>query len=159
MSTRLNLSVLGHIYIYHIYNWLVLMRACLSQNVTLHYYSETKKDRKMNFSMMNLSRYGEYEFLEIMSLSIFVWGGWGVKYPPDTPLPHISSYNSGTKSDKKLIFSGSINAVARSSIFKNRNSYLCWLGGKGGSNTPPLPKSKFKLHTWTNRPKMIIFGI
>ena len=83
----------------------------------------------------------------------------GGQIPPGTPLPHISSYNLGTKSDKKLIFSGSINAGARSSVLKIRNSYLCWLGGKGGSNTPPLPKSKFKLHTQTNRPKIIIFGI
>ena len=107
----------------------VCMYGCMSQNVTLHYYSETKKDRKMNFSMMNLSRYGEYEFKKYISISIFVWGGWGVKYPPDTPLLHISSYNSGTKSDKKLIFLGNINAGARSYFFKNRNSYLYYLGG------------------------------
>ena len=44
---------------------------CLSQNVTLHYYSETKKDRKMNFSMMILSRYGEYELKRYISISIF----------------------------------------------------------------------------------------
>ena len=82
----------------------------------------------------------------------------GGQIPPGTPLPHISSYNLGTKSDKKLIFSGSINAGARSSVLKIRNSYLCWLGGKGGQ-IPPLPKSKFMVHTRTNRPKIIFFGI
>ena len=120
--------------IYHIYNWLVLMRACLSQNVTLHYYSETKKDRKMNFSMMNLSSYGEYEFKKIYFHIYICLGGMGGQIPPRYPLLHISSYNSGTKSDKKLIFLGNINAGARSYFFKNRNSYLYYLGG---SNTPP----------------------
>ena len=115
----------------------------LSQNVTLHYYSETKKDRKMNFSMMNLSRYGEYELKRYISISIFVWGGWGVKYPPDTPLLHISSYNSGTKSDKKLIFSGIINAGAKSYFFYNRNSYLYQLGGQGGQIPPHFQNRNF----------------
>ena len=99
---------------------------------------------------MNLKKY--------ISISIFVWGGWGVKYPPDTPLLHISSYNSGTKSDKKLIFSGSINAGASSS-FKKTKFLSMLVRGEGGVKYPPLPKSKFKLHTRTNRPKIIIFGI
>ena len=76
-------------------------------------------------------------------------GGWGIKIPPNTPQPQRSSYNSGTKSDKKLIFSGSINAGARSILVR----------GVGGLNTPPLSKSKFQLYTQTNLARVTIFDI